>query len=55
MKPLVALLLLAARIAPGGELRQVSIDLDEIRDIVIRGDGGVPLRIRDVADVLEGK
>ncbi len=29
--------------------------LDEIRDIVIRGDGGVPLRIKDVAEVLEGK
>ncbi len=29
--------------------------LEEIRDIVIRGDSGVPLRIRDVAEVLEGK
>ncbi len=29
--------------------------LEEIRDIVIRGDDGVPLRIRDVAEVLEGK
>ena len=29
--------------------------LEEIRDIVIRGDGGVPLRIRDVAEVLLGK
>ena len=32
MKPVVALLLLAARIAPGGDLRQLSIDLDEIRE-----------------------
>ena len=29
--------------------------LEEIRDIVIRGDDGVPLRIRDVAEVLLGK
>ena len=29
--------------------------LDEIRDIVIRADGSVPLRIKDVAEVLEGK
>ena len=29
--------------------------LDEIRDIVIRADAGVPLRIKDVAEVLEGK
>ncbi|MGE0559082.1 MAG: efflux RND transporter permease subunit [Burkholderiales bacterium] len=29
--------------------------LEEIRDIVIRGYSGVPLRIRDVAEVLEGK
>ncbi len=29
--------------------------MEEIRDIVIRSDDGVPLRIRDVAEVLEGK
>ena len=29
--------------------------LEEIRDIVIRGEGGVPLRIKDVAEVLLGK
>jgi cobalt-zinc-cadmium resistance protein CzcA len=29
--------------------------LEEIRDIVIRGEGGVPLRIQDVAEVLLGK
>lgn len=29
--------------------------LEEIRDIVIRSDDGAPLRIRDVAEVLEGK
>ena len=29
--------------------------LDEIRDIVVRSDKGVPIRIRDVGDVLLGK
>jgi cobalt-zinc-cadmium resistance protein CzcA len=29
--------------------------LEEIREIVVRGDNGVPLRIKDVAEVLEGK
>ena len=29
--------------------------IEEIREIVIRGDDGVPLRIKDVAEVLQGK
>ena len=29
--------------------------LDEIREIVIRAEGGVPIRVKDVAEVLNGK
>ena len=58
MKPLIALLLLAARLAPGGDLRQVSIDLDEIREgdlpreiFVI--DGSFQIKIRESGKVIE--
>lgn len=58
MKPLVALLLLVARIAPGGDLRPLSIDLDEIREgdlpreiFVI--DGSFQIKVRETGKVIE--